>query len=174
MAMHIVAKFISAVCLALELGFPRILQQWMRGPWWEWTPHSCWHCGCLSTAHTKREVVSMTLAILRRQGAASNSVAPDPFLNDRVSSEGWVLTPLGVSTWSTGRWEGKQIGVASLLVDSGWRNPLKYWFRGRAFKVKNVYIFYWSLFELCPALICDLYFIVVFIVVVVGLKKNIQ
>lgn len=161
MSMHIVAKFISAVCLALELGLPRMLQQWMRGPWWERTPHSCWHCRCLSIAHTEQEVAPTYLAVLLGQGATSNLVAPNPFLKDWVSVEGWALTPpvVGLGNehveqremrgWFPCQHQQWMEKSSNLLV---WRKGPSRW---RIF-------FFCAVFELSPTLICDLYFTVVF------------
>lgn len=93
-SMHIVAKFICTVSLILELDFPKMLQQWTRSLWWEWTPHSCWHWGFLVIGYTKPEVAPTYL--LGRPAEAwshrQNLVAANPFLNDRVSLEGWELT----------------------------------------------------------------------------------
>lgn len=94
-SMHTVAKFICAVCLALELDFPRMLQQWTRGTWWEWTPHSCWHWGGLGTAYTE-QVAPTYLAVLLGLGATGHLVTPNPLLHDWVSLEGWELTSSGV------------------------------------------------------------------------------
>lgn len=145
MSMHIVAKFICAVCLALELDFPRMFQQWMRGPWREQTPHSCWHWGCQGTAHTEQEVAPTYLAVLREHGATGNLAAPIPS-NDSVSFEGWgPASP--VARLRNEHLEQREMRKKTNRLwlpcqyQQLWRNPLTCWFGKKGLQGEECFSF---------------------------------
>lgn len=109
----------------------------------------------------------------RPVGAGSHQqlVAPNPFLKDWVSLEGWALTPPVVSLGNEHVEEREMRGwfpcqhqqwmekSSNLLV---WRKGPSRW---RIF-------FFCTVFELSPILICDLYFTVVFLMLFAALKKE--
>lgn len=168
MSMHIVAKFISAVCLALELGLPRMLQQWMRAPWWERTPHSCWHSpyragscshifGSPSGAGSHQQPggpksFSKGLGLLGRMGAHTRSGEP------------WK--------WTRGAKGDEREDGFLASTKSGWRNPLTCWFGEKGLRSEGYFVWVYVMFELSPTLICDLYFTVVFYCCLWHLKKR--
>lgn len=90
--------------------------------------------GCLGTAHTEQEVAPKYLAVLLEHGATSNLAAPNPFLNDRVSLEGWEPT-LPAARLRNENLEQREMKRKTNRMwlpsstNSHWRNPLTYWFR---------------------------------------------
>lgn len=139
----------------------------MRGPWWEQTPHSCWHWGCLGTTHTVWEAAPTYLAVLLGPGATGNLATPDPSKMIGSSSEDGSQhsrrqgLEMNMEQREMRRKKKKKI-LWLLCQNQQWMEKsfnLLVWKKGPS---RWRIFFFCSEFELCPDLIFDLYFTLFF------------
>lgn len=123
----------------------------MRGPWWEQTPHSCWHWGCLGTTHTVWEAAPTYLAVLLGPGATGNLATPDPSKMIGSSSEDGSQhsrrqgLEMNMEQREMRRKKKKKSCGFFARTNSGWRNPLTCWFERKGLQGEEYFSFVQSL-----------------------------